>query len=114
QTDRGAAGRPLAHGSSRDLQLAMLVALYRARQTAAPAAAKCSAIAAPIPFEAPVTTATCPSNFFDIITPFFFTVTETGSGRARTRQFSGPAPFARSPSRPRRVPTARSRAGPGP
>ena len=34
--------------------------------TAVPAAARCSAIAAPMPFDAPVTTATCPSSFFDM------------------------------------------------
>src|SRR6267142_5344531 len=38
--------------------------------TDAPSAAKCLAISAPMPFEAPVTTATFPSSFFAMLNPF--------------------------------------------
>src|SRR6516162_6721325 len=50
--------------------------------TAAPAPARCSAIAAPIPFDAPVTTATCPCSFFDMTGLLcFLTGTTIASGQ---------------------------------
>src|SRR5437879_3015829 len=63
-----------------------------------------------MPFDAPVTTATCPSSFFDMtgLLLFFLNETTTASGRARTRKLSRPAFLARSHARPRRATKAKS------